>query len=291
MISAALGRRKAKTGRPYHDGPDRGARPREFQTDTTPPVGRAPLPAAARAVAAAKAKNRRRRKSPYLCVVKYLTNGPRAAYRASAVNAVTPIRRQTVQTDEPPALHARAMDNLRFIRESMESASTFTAVSGWGQAAIGATALAAAYAAWAQPTQRAWLGVWFAEGLMSLVIAGCAMWRKARANEVALMSRPGRKLVVNFAPPVAVGALLTVVLFRAGEAGLIPAVWLLLYGAGVITGGAFSARVVPVMGLCFMALGAAALFLPWPAANALLAAGFGGLHIVFGFIIARRHGG
>jgi hypothetical protein len=207
------------------------------------------------------------------------------------VNVVSPTRPRATQTGEPPALHARAMDNLRFIRESMESASTFTAVSGWGQAAIGATALAASYAAWVQTTRRGWLAVWFAEAVLSLLIAGCAMWRKARAREVALLSRPGRKLVVNFAPPVAVGALLTVVLFRAGESGLIPAVWLLLYGAGVITGGAFSARVVPAMGLCFMLAGAAALFLPWAAANALLAAGFGALHIIFGFVIARRHGG
>ena len=183
------------------------------------------------------------------------------------------------------------MDNLRFIRESMESASTFTAVSGWGQSLIGATALAASYAAWVQPARRGWLAVWFAEALLSLLIAGWAMWRKARVNDVALMSRPGRKLVVNFAPPVAVGALLTVVLFRAGESDLVPAVWLLLYGAGVITGGAFSVRIVPVMGLSFMLLGTAALFLPWPAANALLALGFGLLHIIFGFIIARRHGG
>lgn len=183
------------------------------------------------------------------------------------------------------------MDNLRFIRESMESASTFTAVSGWGQAVIGATALVATYAAWVQPTRRGWLSVWFAEALLSLLVSGWTMWRKARANEVALLSRPGRKLVVNFAPPAAVGALLTAVLFRAGESGLVPAVWLLLYGAGVITGGAFSVRIVPVMGLSFMLLGAAALFLPWPAVNALLALGFGVLHIIFGIIIARRHGG
>ena len=207
------------------------------------------------------------------------------------VNVVSPARQQTTHAGEPTALHARAMDNLRFIRESMESASTFTAVSGWGQAAIGATALAASYAAWVQPARRGWLAVWFAEALLSLLIAGWAMWRKARAREVALMSRPGRKLLLNFAPPAAVGALLTAVLFREHESELVPAVWLLLYGAGVITGGAFSVRIVPVMGLCFMLLGAAALFVPWAAANALLALGFGILHIIFGFIIARRHGG
>ena len=207
------------------------------------------------------------------------------------MNVVSQLRTRRIEEQEPPALHARAMDNLRFIRESMESASTFTAVSGWGLAAIGLTALAASYAAHAQTSRRAWLGVWFAEALLSLAIAGGAMWRKARAHETALLSKPGRKLVVNFAPPVAVGALLTAVLFRAGQSELLPAVWLLLYGAGVITGGAFSARVVPLMGLCFMTLGAAALFAPWAWADALLAVTFGGLHIIFGIIIARRHGG
>ena len=183
------------------------------------------------------------------------------------------------------------MDNLRFIRETMENASSFTAVSGWGQAAIGLTALPASYLAWVQPSRRGWLAAWFAEAVVSAFIAGFAMWRKARSHEQALLSRPGRKLVINFAPPVAVGALLTAVLFRSGQWQLIPAVWLLLYGAGVVTGGAFSVRIVPVMGLCFMLLGAAVLFGPWGLANAMLAAGFGGLHIIFGILIARRHGG
>ena len=207
------------------------------------------------------------------------------------MTVVRPLRQQPAPEREPPALHDRAMDNLRFIREAMESASSFTAVSGWGQCAIGLTALAAAWIAVRQTARRGWLLAWLAEALLSTVIAGWAMWRKARRREESLLSRPGRKLVINLSPPLFVGALLTVVLFRAGHVEIIPAVWLLLYGAGVVTGGAFSVQIVPVMGLCFMLLGAAALFLPWGAANALLAAGFGGLHIIFGIIIARRHGG
>ena len=183
------------------------------------------------------------------------------------------------------------MDNLRFIRETMERASAFTAVPGWGQVAIGLTAMFAALVASQQKTFGAWFAVWMTEAAVSACIAGWTMYRKAHASDTSLLSRPGRKLIINLSPPMFVGALLTVVLFRAGESGIVPAVWLLLYGAGVITGGAFSVRIVPVMGLCFMLMGAAALFLPWPAANALLVLGFGFLHIIFGFIIARRHGG
>jgi len=193
--------------------------------------------------------------------------------------------------DQPPALHDRAMDNLRYIRETMERASAFTAVPGWGQVAIGVTALAATYVAARQPTARAWLGTWLAEAIISLLIAGWLMDRKARALGAPLLSGPGRKVAFSLSPPMIVGALLTVVMFRSGLNRAIPGMWLLLYGTGVVTGGMFSVSVVPVMGLCFMALGALALFAPAEWGNWLMAAGFGGLHIIFGTIIARKYGG
>lgn len=195
------------------------------------------------------------------------------------------------QKADPPALHDRAIDNLRYIRETMERASAFTAVPGWGQVAIGLTAIAATVVAARQATPRAWLGVWVAEAIISLLIAGWLMDRKARKLGVPLLSGPGRKVAFSLSPPMLVGALLTVALFRAGLLNVIPAMWLLLYGTGVVTGGMFSVGVVPVMGLCFMLLGAVGLFVPASIENWLMAGGFGGLHIVFGLVIARKYGG
>jgi len=193
--------------------------------------------------------------------------------------------------EEPPALHERAMDNLKYIRETMERATAFTGISGWGQVAIGFTAIASASISAQQKTFKAWLAVWMAEAVIALLIAGWSIDRKARAAKMPLLSGPGRKVAFSLSPPIFAGAIVTVVLYRAGLTNAIPGLWLLLYGTGVVTGGMFSVSVVPIMGLCFMALGAAAFFAPAEYANWLMAAGFGGLHIVFGVIIARRYGG
>jgi hypothetical protein len=195
------------------------------------------------------------------------------------------------QKKEPPALHERAMDNLKYIRETMERATAFTGISGWGQVAIGITALAASFMAAQQKTFKGWLAIWFGEAVVALLIAGWSMDRKARAARMALLSGPGRKVAFSLSPPLVAGGLVTVVLYRAGLTNAIPGLWLLLYGTGVVTGGMFSVSTVPIMGLCFMALGAAALMAPEGLANWFMAAGFGGLHIVFGIIIARRYGG
>jgi hypothetical protein len=204
---------------------------------------------------------------------------------------MTSIRLVSPEPEQPAALHERAMDNLRYIRETMERSSAFTGVSGWGQVAIGLTALCAAFLAAHQATFKAWLSVWIAEALVSLLIAGWSMDRKARAAQMPLFSGPGRKVAFSLSPPFFVGGLLTVVLYQAGLIHAIPGVWLLLYGTGVVTGGMFSVSIVPIMGLCFMALGAITLFIPPSFANWFLAAGFGALHIIFGVIIARRYGG
>ena len=191
----------------------------------------------------------------------------------------------------PPALHDRAMDNLRFIRETMERASSFTAVSGWGQVAVGLTALGAAAFAARQRSARAWVLVWAGEAALGLLISAAAIYRKARAIDETLLSGPGRKVAFSLSPPLVVGALLTVVLTRAGLTSALPGVWLLLYGTGVVTGGMYSVKIVPVMGLCLMALGAAALFCPPAWGDYWMAAGFGLLHVIFGIIIARKFGG
>jgi hypothetical protein len=197
----------------------------------------------------------------------------------------------TTANEEPPALHERAMDNLKYIRETMERATAFTNISGWGQAAIGVTALATSAVAARQHTFKTWLAIWCAEAVIALLIAGWSMDRKARMAKMPLLSGPGRKVAFSLSPPIVAGALLTVVLYRAGLVNAIPGVWLLLYGTGVVTGGMFSVSLVPIMGICFMALGAAALMAPPGFANWFMAAGFGALHITFGVVIARRYGG
>jgi hypothetical protein len=202
--------------------------------------------------------------------------------------SVQPIRERG---SEPIPIQNHALDNLRYIRETMERAGSFTAVPGWGGVAMGLTATASALLASRQTTSRAWLETWLIEGALAIALGILAMWRKASAAGLPLWSAPARKFVFSFVPPLIAGAAVTVVLWNAGLTGAIPGVWLMLYGTGVITGGAFSAPIVPVMGACFLIEGALATFAPAAWGDLWLGLGFGGLHILFGFIIARRYGG
>lgn len=201
-----------------------------------------------------------------------------------------------VMTDLRPVratstLHARATDNLRFIREAMESAGSFTAVPGWGGVLMGLTAVFATLVAAQQASVEGWLATWLAEAALAILIGTVEIVRKSRAAGMALFSGPARKFALSLSPPLLAGALLTVIMYRTGFAEAIPGTWLLMYGTAVVTGGTSSVKVVPVMGLCFMVVGVVALFGPPSWGNWLMAAGFGGLQIVFGLIIARRYGG
>ena len=202
---------------------------------------------------------------------------------------------------DPPALHDRAIQDLSFIRRTMEGAASFTDVPGWGLALTGVTALIAAWVAAVQPTAIRWLAVWLVEALLGASLGTALMLRKMqlRSGPGPMLSVPARKFLLGFWPSVIAGAILTVSLADRGgmwQPGsrapeVLPGLWLLLYGVGVVTAGAFSVRAVPLMGIGFMFLGAMALLVPSLPGDLLLALGFGGLQIAFGAFIARRHGG
>ena len=191
----------------------------------------------------------------------------------------------------PEPIHAHAAENLRFIRDAMERASAFTAVPGWGGVFMGASAIVAAVISGPPDGSVRWVTVWLADAAGAAAIGLAAMSIKARRSGAPLASAPAYRFALAFVPPLVAGMVLTPVFALMGLAERLPGCWLLLYGTAVTTGGAFSVRIVPIMGLCFMALGAAAFAAPAAWGHWLMAAGFGGLQIGFGWVIARRYGG
>lgn len=201
----------------------------------------------------------------------------------------TPLRKDP---DAPPiALHERAMDDLRFIRQTMERAGSFTAVPGWGGVGIGTSAFIAAPIAAQQARPDLWLGVWLVTAAVATLIALSTMALKAKRSNVPLSSGPGRKFLLSFLPPVSAAIAMTAALYAHDASALLPGLWLLSYGAAIVTAGTFSVGAIPLMGTAFMAVGALALATPNSWGDAWMAVGFGGLHVGFGLLIARRHGG
>lgn len=192
---------------------------------------------------------------------------------------------------KPAPIHEHAHEQLRYIRDAMERASTFTSIPGWGGVGVGCTAIVATVLAARAASAEVWLAIWLADAVVAAVIAGIAMVRKARRANVSFRGAPARRFFVSYLAPIVAAAALTFVLARAELYAALPATWLLLYGASFVSSGAYSISVVPVMGVCFMLLGIAACFLPLAAGNVLLGVGFGGLHVVFGLVIAKGHGG
>ena len=201
------------------------------------------------------------------------------------------IREERPEENEPETLSGRAIDNLKFIRETMERSTHFTAVPGYGGMLMGATAVVAAYIANGQIYLRDSLLTWLVEAMLAFAIGVLAMWQKSKIGGQSLLSAPAKKFAMSFAPPLIVGVVSVLGIWKYGDYYAMPAICMLCYGAAVVCGGAFSARVVPVMGWCFIALGAAAFALPSNYGNLMMGLSFGGLHIIFGAIIAGRYGG
>jgi hypothetical protein len=193
----------------------------------------------------------------------------------------------------PNALRDHAVDNLRYIRDTMERAAAFTSIPGWGGVVIGITALGTTIltepmTAW-QPER--WFTAWLIEAFVACAVGALAMWRKGRRAGTPLSSRPARRFFISYFAPLIAGAVLTFAIVRTGVLQPLPSIWLLLYGAAFVSSGTFSVRVIQLMGVCFMIFGVTAAFLPLSVGNLILGAGFGGLHIIFGLIIARNYGG
>jgi hypothetical protein len=209
--------------------------------------------------------------------------------RIRNVATIRPIR--SAPSAEPPALHDRAIDNLQYIREAMERAEPVTVISGWGIVAAGGVALVATAATLRLPPTTRWVATWVVAAVVAFAVSLGATIRKANRAETPFLTGATQRLALAFAPAMFVGAVLTGVLYRQGLGGLLTPLWLLSYGAAVTAAGMFSVRVIPVMGACFVLLGTLAALVPPGFETWLMAAGFGGLHAVFGVLIARRYGG
>lgn len=205
--------------------------------------------------------------------------------------AIHKIKSETNVTDEPPSLHGRAIDNLEFIRDAMQRSTEFTAVPGYGGVLMGATAIGASIIASMQPTDRGWLVTWLVEAFLAFSIGLLMMWQKSKLVEMPLTSVPAKKFARGFAPSLIAGVILTALLYLNGSFRILPAVWLTLYGTAVVSGGAYSVRTVPILGWLFITLGAISVFVPAAYGDLFMGIGFGGLHMVFGFVIARKYGG
>lgn len=191
----------------------------------------------------------------------------------------------------PANIGERAMDNLEYIRETMERSAVFTSVPGYGGALMGLTAVGASFVAGGQTDSRMWLATWLAEALLAFAIGLLAMWQKSKLGNTPLRSGPAKKFALSFVPPLVIGIFLTFGLWRFGFYEAMVPMWLLCYGAAVVTGGAFSVRLIPLMGVMFMTLGGIGLIVPTGFGDVLMAAGFGIIHVVFGIIIGVRYGG
>jgi hypothetical protein len=189
------------------------------------------------------------------------------------------------------ALQTDAEEHLRYIRDVMQRSTEFSAISGVGVMAIGIVGIAAsAYAAFALEPSAEWMLFWCAVAAVALLVGVPPTVRKARSAGTSVAVGPGRKFALCVAPAIVAGAGITFGLYQHDLFDLMPAAWLMIYGAGLTAGGTYSIGNLHVFGGLFILIGIAALLLPIPG-DILMGVGFGVFHLVMGSTIYRRYGG
>lgn len=194
--------------------------------------------------------------------------------------------------------------DLAFIRRTMEQATRYDNIPPVGYVVTGVLGLAGAGATYGLlgAERVADLGGLEAEGLWSmalvwggvlvasLVFLAAAAVRSSRRRGIAAWNSLATRMFLSQLPQVAAAGLLTLGLVQLDRVGVIPAVWLLHYGVITYSFSYFAGRDHQVLGIAFLALGAAALFGPAAWSVPLLAIGFGLLHIAFGVFRMIRNG-
>jgi len=192
---------------------------------------------------------------------------------------------------EPTSIGTGAAENLRYIRNTIEAAQTFTAIPAKGCFAMGLIAGAAALLETLPLLAPHWLALWLGAAALACGSALYFMEAKAFSLGLSLKRAVAQRFFMSVVPAFAAGGILTFALLNIATRPVITSLWLLMYGVGLTACGAFSVPAVLKGGIAFMALGTVALLLPAEAAPTLLAVGFGGIHLALGFVIGRYYGG
>jgi hypothetical protein len=195
-----------------------------------------------------------------------------------------------LHSEVPAAIESRALGTLAYIRASIESSSSMD-VPGMAGIVMGIVGLLAAVVVSLPRWAPHWLGIWLGAVVIALTFGGALVARRIGLSGHPRYWGPARKFLLCLCPALLAGAVLTWVLYAVGAAGMIPGMWLLLYGCAVLSASTVTsagiARLVGIMGALFVALGAITLALPTTTHTAMLGLGFGGLHIIFGLLIGR----
>ena len=183
-------------------------------------------------------------------------------------------------------LDMHAIATLRYIRASMDGAGS-VAIPGSAGNAMGGIGLTAAALSSMPDLAAYWLLIWLIAAPLAVLVGGVLLAKSRSITTFVAIGTPGRKLALGLMPSIFAGAVLTAVLWNAGLVEAIPGTWLLLYGCALVSASVSTIASVAWMGGCFVGLGIVALVGPAVLHVPLLALGFGGLHIVFGILIAR----